>query len=57
MAHTDTRAHTHARTHTRTHTQEYERVMLEVLPACRLVSGRYVEQLCTLIDVGGFKMK
>lgn len=31
--------------------------MQGVLPACSLLSGCHVEQLCTLIDVGGLKMK
>ncbi|KAF5840360.1 CRAL-TRIO domain-containing protein, partial [Dunaliella salina] len=39
------------------HIQEYERIMNGVLPACSLASGHYVEQLFTLIDVAGLKMK
>ena len=37
--------------------QEYERIMRAVLPACSVLAGRHVEQVVTVIDVGGLKMK
>lgn len=37
--------------------QDYERINRCVLPACSLMAGRHVEQVTTLIDVAGLRMK